>query len=458
MGWSISPSSSIARIDASSGEATFGHHDNDKTYTIAYTSEETGTITHQFTVYGCTPPTPATRCEDVVIQGLSANCDAKEGVRIGSYNGFSSIDNVTSSENWVSGLNTSGGYIYGDVEENEGDESRTATISITGVTSDGACLKQFTFTQKKCGGGSCTCESANFSITGKTLDGSGNINVVVATYTAECDDNAEVRFVEGDNFVQNPFINNGVVMGGRINSYEGIRTGTYAIYIGNVKCAEFTVTQNGSGVCNCAAIRVDSETTFDKNGGITKVGSISDGCEMTVYGTSDWCKLYQDGTDIKVSATTNPSANSRHIGFGYKVGDGLTNCGDIAVHQSGSGTTYNIVLRPTYNMGVSNVTFKIAYDKSGGPHTPFITNGSINVEFWDCTSGGRPNPTIPDGNTIPLCDSGSGASGSVSKQNPGISFNKISCYITIGGETKYIESGGSTDITVGDITYHITCQ
>lgn len=458
MGWSISPKSSIASIDANSGVATFGHHDNDKTYTIAYTSEDTGTITHQFTVYGCTPPTPATRCEDVVIQGLSTNCDAKEGVRIGSYNGFSSIDNVTSSENWVSGLNTSGGYIYGDVEENEDNDSREATIYITGITSDGACTKRFTFTQRECGGGGeCTCESANFSITGKTLDGSGNINVVVATYTAECDDNAEVRFVEGDNFVQNPFINNGVVMGGRINSYEGIRTGTYAIYIGNVKCAEFTVTQNGSGVCNCAAIRVDSEVTFSKVGGEEKVGSISDGCEMTVYGTSDWCKLYQDGTDIKVSASTNSSANSRHVGFGYKVGNGMSNCGDIAVHQNGSGTTYNILLSPTYDMGVSNVTFKIVYDKSGGPHTPFITNGMINVSYWNC-NGGREEITIPDRNEYPLCEQGSGATGRVNKQSPGISFNNISCYITIGGETVRITSGEVKDITVGDVTYHIYCQ
>jgi hypothetical protein len=458
MGWSISPSSSIARIDADSGQATFGHHDNDKTYIIAYTSEDTGTITHQFTVYGCTPPTPATTCEDVVVQGLTTNCDAKEEVRIGSYNGFSSVDNVSSSENWITSLTAEGGYVYGNVEKNEDNDSREATIYITGITSDGACTKRFTFTQRECGGGGeCTCESANFSITGKTLDGSGNINVVVATYTAECDDNAEVRFVEGDNFVQNPFINNGEVMGGRINPYEGIRTGTYAIYISGVKCAEFTVTQNGSGVCNCAAIMVDSETTFDKNGGITKVGSLSSGCELIVYGSSDWCSLYQEGTDVKVSASTNSSANSRHAGFGYKVGNGMSNCGDIAVHQNGSGTTYNIVLRPTYDMGVSNVTFKIVYDKSGGPHTPFITNGTINVQYWNCNNT-RENPRVPDGHVITLCETGSGQAGQVNKQDPGITLYTVECYLTIGGVTEKMVSGDSKDIVVGDITYHVTCQ
>lgn len=458
MGWSISPSSSIARIDASSGEATFGHHDNDKTYTIAYTSEDTGTITHQFTVYGCTPPTPSTTCADVVVQGFSTNCDEKEETRIGSYDGFLSIVGVSSSENWVYNLSTSSGYIYGDVEENEDDDSRETTIYITGITSDGTCIKQFTFSQRECGGvGECTCETAQFSVTGKTIGGGGNINVVVAEYSAECDDNVEIIFVEGDNFLQSPFLDNGYIISSRISAYEGIRTGTYAIYLSGTSCTQFTVTQNGSGVCNCAAIRVDSEVTFSKAGGEEKVGSISDGCEMTVYGTSDWCKLYQEGTDIKVSATTNTSANSRHAGFGYKVGNGMSNCGDIAVHQNGSGTTYNIVLSPTYNMGVSNVTFKIIYDKSGGPHTPFITNGMINVSYWNC-NGGREEMNAPDGIEYPLCEQGSGATGHVNKQSPGISFNKISCYLTIGGQTEFIESGESTDITVGDITYHITCQ
>lgn len=458
MGWSISPSSSVARIDAASGQATFGHHDNDKTYTIAYTSEETGTITHQFTVYGCTPPTPTTTCADVVVQGFSTNCDEKEEIRIGSYDGFLSIVGVSSSENWVDNLSTSGGYIYGDVEENEDDDSRETTIYITGITSDGACTKRFTFTQRECGGvGECTCETAQFSVTGKTIGGGGNINVVVAEYTAECDDNVEIIFVEGDNFLQSPFLNNGYIISSRISAYEGIRTGTYAIYLSGTSCTQFTVTQNGSGVCNCAAIRVDSEVTFGQDGGIKKVGSISSDCELKVYGTSDWCKLYQEGSDIKASATTNTSANSRHTGFGYKVGDGNGNCGDIAVHQNGGGTTYNITLMPTYDMGVSDVTFRIIYDKRGGPHTPFITNGSIDVQYWNCNNSVE-RPIIPDGNTIPLCDSGSGTSGSVNKQSPGIIFYTISCYLTIASQTVRITSGETKDITVGDITYHITCQ
>ena len=456
MGWSISPSSSIARIDSNSGQATFGHHDNDKTYTITYTDEEKGTLSHQFTVYACAPPQPTGTCNSETHRlGYCVRQEGGNHVQIGTYDSMDWCSGTWTTKgtlpSWISNVTFENGKIYANVSSN-GDTERTERITTyLSDIGDG----HFDVTQCGGGGGGCNCSSASFAVTGKTLDGSGQYSVEVATYTADCEDNASVGFVSGDNFLEAPFLNSGSVMA-KVSPYEGYRTGVYGIYIDGNECTTFTVIQNGAGGCNCAAVHIDSEVTFESSGGTSVVGGISSGCELIVQGASDWCRLYQDGTDVRVSANTNTNANSRHYGFGYKVGD--SNCGDIAVHQSGSGTIYNILIKGSYEKRSSDVLFSIVYEQSGGPHAPTITNGKMSVEYKTCANTYE-SPILDDGATIALCEPGSGSEYSIDRVDTYVKIYSITCTVTLIGGTKVMSSGETYDFTYpgSDITYHVTC-
>ena len=90
----------------------------------------------------------------------------------------------------------------------------------------------------------CTC-----SVTGKTDITYKNATAIpIATYTASCTSNAVVSYVSGDQIIQTPTC---TVSGGQIkasvneNTSIRTRTGTYALYFDNVKCAEFSITQDG---------------------------------------------------------------------------------------------------------------------------------------------------------------------------------------------------------------------
>lgn len=90
----------------------------------------------------------------------------------------------------------------------------------------------------------CIC-----SVTGKTDITYKNATAIpIATYIASCTSNAVVSYVSGKQIIQTPTC---TVSGGQIkasvneNTLFGKRTGTYALYFDNVKCAEFTIEQLG---------------------------------------------------------------------------------------------------------------------------------------------------------------------------------------------------------------------
>ena len=157
--WSISPSSDIASINSSTGEASFGEHTSDITYTITYNDSTCGSITKRFTVKKCGTPSTCT-CDDLTVNGKTIDSEGGSNITIGTYS-TTCVTNIGASadKEWVTNVTSSGGVVKATVGSYGGTtDDRTATITVTGTAKDeGTCSKTFTLTQKKQGGGTCGC-------------------------------------------------------------------------------------------------------------------------------------------------------------------------------------------------------------------------------------------------------------------------------------------------------------
>lgn len=333
--WSISPSSDIASINSSTGEASFGEHTSDITYTITYNDSTCGTITKSFTVHKCGTPSTCT-CDDLTVNGKTISSDDQR-TTIGTYNSNTCLTDVTattnSSDDWVSIKDVSNGNVIASVDENPSStDPRSATVKVTGKANGTPCGKTFIFTQKKQGGGGgCTCSDAHFSVTGQTITPS--TNPLVAVYTADCDDDAEVRYEGGGSSVD--FLNGGtfnisngnITYIGKVLSTTSNRFGNYAVYVSGTRCDGFTVTQNAETPGGCSTIRVKSNiynddvtVTYTVKKGSTTVGTLSTHCS-TSYET-----INLSGSDLSGSLSVTASYNNNYS----QDGSVSVSCGDDA--------------------------------------------------------------------------------------------------------------------------------
>lgn len=159
--WSISPSSDIASINSSTGEARFDNHTSDVTYTISYNDSTCGTITKSFTVHKCGTPSTCT-CDDLTVNGKTIDAAGGSDKTVATYTA-NCVSNIGASanEDWVTITSTSGGIIKATVGAyTDTTQNRTATITITGTSDNGNCSKPATLTQKKQGGGTCGCPTS----------------------------------------------------------------------------------------------------------------------------------------------------------------------------------------------------------------------------------------------------------------------------------------------------------
>ena len=331
--WSISPSSDIASINSSTGEASFGEHTSDVTYTITYNDSTCGTITDSFTVYKCGTPSTCT-CDDLTVNGKTIDAAGGSDKTVATYTA-NCVSNIGASanEDWVTITSTSGGIIKATVGAyTDTTQNRTATITITGTSDNGNCSKPATLTQKKQGGGGgCTCSDAHFSVTGQTITPS--TNPLVAVYTADCDDNAEVRYEGGGSSVD--FLNGGtfnisngnITYIGKVLSTTSNRFGNYAVYVSGTRCDGFTVTQNAETPGGCSSIRVksniyndDVSVTYTVKKGSTTVGTLSTHCS-TSYET-----INLSGSDLSGSLSVTASYDNNYS----QDGSVSVSCGDDA--------------------------------------------------------------------------------------------------------------------------------
>lgn len=264
---------------------------------------------------------PAAASSNYTLAKFTTNCENPNLVAKKIF-GTSFAQNMTIER---TGANTY--RVVGSIIENTNKQS--GRLELIGVfLGDSQCGVAVSLGQKAADG--CTCSvTAATSIPGTTVT-----SYPIATYTASCSSNAVVSYVSGEQIIQTPTC---VVSGGQIkasineNPKETIREGRYALYFDNVQCAEFTITQV-AGPCSCDSLRLSAtEFNFSRAGGTITLGSIRSGCTFSVMGTSPWVTVFQDGTYVKATATTNTDGTKRGTGFSYYVNSKL--CGVIRFTQ-----------------------------------------------------------------------------------------------------------------------------
>ena len=233
----------------------------------------------------------------------------------------------------------SNGNIKATVNENTSTSSRTGYYSLY---FDNIKCADFTVTQNGATPQACTCSSANFSVTGTTVD--PGINVIAATYTANCIDGASVVRVEGDNILEGTIsISNGMITASKVNTSTVDRTGSYAIEIDGSKCAYFTV--NSKGFCSCEDANVQIGTTAITLGyaaGSTAETTYSHNCTVYVNNNEADGWLDVNTTDGKLEFNTTSQATSTRSANVYIDDANGNHCKTINVTQNGCGAKLNI--------------------------------------------------------------------------------------------------------------------
>ena len=221
---------------------------------------------------------PAAASSNYTLAKFTTNCEnpnlvAKEVL------GTSFAQNLTVER---TGANTY--RVVGNIIENTSKQfARVQHIAV--FLGSSQCGGQVVLNQQPAAG--CTC-----SVTGKTdITYQSVTSILIATYTASCTSNAVVSYVSGAQIIQTPTC---TVSGGQIkasvngNTSINTRTGTYALYFDNVKCAEFSITQVGKVPEPTYSYNITY--TNETNVNIRNIGcvvNLSDGNALTYVSTSN---------------------------------------------------------------------------------------------------------------------------------------------------------------------------
>ena len=353
--WSISPSSDIASINSSTGEASFGEHTSDITYTITYNDSTCGSITKSFTVHKCGTPSTCT-CDDLTVNGKTIDSEGGSNITIGTYS-TTCVTNIGASadKEWVTSISANGDAVKATVEEYTSTTvDRSATITVTGTTENNTCSKTFTLTQKKQGGGGCTeCISPSSNLT----FGANTDLTKSTTYTpSTCD----YEIFSKPSWITNVNSSNGTIAMTAETNTEGYRND----YVYFKKPSDGSKCPNGVGVSQYG--------TYTVNWPFTLTIASSVGGEQNIFNSVRWSlviskngsTVYSDGDDfIKCSCSPDCSSSDKN-------------------------SIYTRNLTGSFNVDDKLSNYTVQFSFNGVGRTYSTSNCSLSVDHLSCTKGG----------------------------------------------------------------------
>ena len=445
---SVIPNKDWITADTTSSKISVGRYTG--------TTQRTGNVTFNFVnksgssdpcsqSIGITQTVSTCTCGDLKLTGDTISYEPKDSVQIGSFAAtcVKNISVTASSEDWVTNfsVNINNGKIFAKVTENEStEEPRTSTITVTGTTDTGNCKKTFDVTQNKKVTSCTTCEDANIQGLSGSATAKGGTNIQIGSFSYDCDPGLKAKRISGRDFVTNMTVSNGNVYGTVSENTETTpRTEEIGIYLedSTTQCAHYTFTQQGAkpSTCTCHDITLsNSAVTIDSDGTKTKIGTITQGCEVGFTGTP-WITISVEGSNIMVSASANETTEPRIGGGSIGIKD-VGSCKEIKVTQLGVLKTYDITVYPTYSSSIDRVTVDVDYDGVSSPGSTYFRlkkeGCSVNIMYDNCI-GSTASPILPAGNTIPICvEQGSGGESSIRK-DAAIITKTVACTFIIGG-------------------------
>jgi hypothetical protein len=338
------------------------------------------------------------------------------------------------------------------IENTSTADTRATEITVKGMAGTVECEKGFTLTQNPKSETCAKCSDANIqNLNNKTIEasGSGTEAIEIGSFNFDCypDAGFKAKKTEGEgDFVSNITITKdetaneckiyGVVAE---NTETTEKTEKIGVFIGDSTspCKSYTITQQRAkpSTCTCGDITLsNSAVTIDSDGTKTKIGTITQGCEVGFTGTP-WITISVEGSNIMVSASANETTEPRIGGGSIGIKD-VGSCKEIKVTQLGVLETYDITVYPTYSSSIDRVTVDVDYDGVSSPGSTYFRlkkeGCSVNITYENCI-GSSASPILPAGNTIPICvEQGSGGESSIRK-DAAIITKAVACTFIIGG-------------------------
>lgn len=325
-------------------------------------------------------------CNDLIVSGKTISYEAKENIQIGSYS-VNCITNIsaTSSLEWITILSVNNGKIFAKVTENESTESaRTANITVTGKAGSNTCTKTFTLIQNKKVTACTTCEDANIEGLSGGATAEGGTNILIGSFSYDCNPGLTAKRVGGENFVTNITVNNGNVYGTvSPNTATTPRTEDIGIYVGDdtTPCAQYTLTQQGAtpAACTCQEANVQVGTTAITLGNAAySTANTTYSHDCTVYINNDEAEGWLDvnATNGKLEFNSSSVATSERSANVYIDDIDGRHCETIKVTQEGPVHTYSF-------------KFKY-YDYEEGPMVTGDYNRYTGYDVTDFEVDGQP--------------------------------------------------------------------
>ena len=294
----------------------------------------------------------------------------------------------------------SDGKVYAKVNSDNTSSSQRSCQIPTKLGSD---KTDYLVVTQCAGGSSCSCSSAHFSVTGQTV--SPGINLIVARYTANCDDGARVVYVgtsPSTDFLNNGsflFNNGDIIYQGKVLSTTSDRHGDYAVYIGSTRCDGFTVTQNGEACSNCNDVGIYGLSAFDQDAS-GKTGAVlanfNTQCDpststMTVQKTSGDMVVNNIGLkknrtgnwSVTGDVTANSSTARKSAAISINMAGSSSSCTAFTVNQNVSTFTVTVTIsnQKSTNIYVDKIRFRLGDGSS--------VIGSAGLSYEISRSGSR---------------------------------------------------------------------
>ena len=245
------------------------------------------------------------------------------------------IDSVTTTADWISGLSVSGNYIKGNIAAQAyGSSARTATIKVSYKANTSGCTdKTFTITQK---GKPCDCGAVTASWGSSTIPSTGG-TVTIAHVTTQCGEVRPLRFVQSAsncNVPDSMVLNSGSTQTA-VGEYDvwftfapNTTTSAYTcaygyyLYYNNVRaCSAYTSfnIEAGEDQCTCSALSVSSDSVALIAGSSTTV-TYTANCTNVTSIVSNNTAIATVATGSSVITITGVRSGSTTVTITYTAG------------------------------------------------------------------------------------------------------------------------------------------
>lgn len=361
----------------------------------------TGDVTVNWSITQEKPSGCDCKCDDFDISGETSQFEniAQPNATLANITKTGScitIDSVTTTADWISGLGVSGNYIKGNIAAQAyGSSARTATITVSYKANTSGCTdKTFTITQK---GKPCNCTTANFNVDPTSFNVASGASSSVSnkfSWTANCG-TVKVEVTSGSSWLS---IDQNYTSGKyryfivTANDTASARTGTIDVYLDGADSATcrsvVTVTQAaGCSTCNDANIQELSGGATAEGGTNILIGSFSYSCDpgltaKRVSGGDFITNMTVSNGNVYGTVSPNTTTSERTEVIGIYVGE--SKCAQYTLAQPAQICTPELTVSATSNCCVN---FKVVqpcsdiqrydiiewgYSKT---NTPIFTNG-----------------------------------------------------------------------------------